>query len=130
MAESADSGGLSERRLAVARLIVEGVHQEEICRRLDIARSTYYEWKREPAVRRAIDRYLADALQEVRLELTRMARPALTTLSRALEGEVLPTQITAARDVLDRIGAHFGVVTEESEPIGPNTGDPWVSDTR
>lgn len=124
----ADDSGLSERQLCAVRLLVEGRTPTELCRELDVSRASFYEWKRLPAFKAALEAYQTEALRDVRLFLTALARPACETLQAAMQGvELGKDALSAARDVLDRVGASFTPAPEPAslQPVPATTGDPW-----
>lgn len=102
----------------------------EIAAECDVSRQTLWEWRRQPAFREALEEYQSNALRDVRLRLTRLGEKACSTLESALDGdESAQKGVTAAREVLDRIGASFTPpLTDGQEPreLPRNTGNPWL----
>jgi hypothetical protein len=124
----ADETALTAPQEKAIRLLVEGWKLVDIARELDISRRTLWQWRRAPAFREELDRYQAEALRDVRLHLTRLGTSACEALETALRGDGSQNSVTAAREVLDRIGASFAPPTHMTLELRelPTTGNPWL----
>lgn len=101
--ESPGRGGQwsDEKRNEAAELICRGFSAEEASRRTGIPGSTIRYWKRnENEFKHMVARMRAELIEQSTAGVAALGRKAVVTVNKALDGDVTPVQLAAARMVL------------------------------
>jgi len=94
---------LDERQIEVARLIAQGIEITEIVKKINVARSTIYEWKKLEEFTAEVDKFGQEFIYAAQGRLKCAAKDAADEVIKLLkEGRYEKTRLSAAQDILDR----------------------------